>query len=291
LPNHVRNDYQRAREALGARFRQLRKDAGLTGKQLAERLGWSQPKVSRIERGQRTPSEEDLRAFARVVGATAEVTDELLTRVRTVHSVHAAWRRQLAGGAAVGQHDILELEASVRLVRAFEPAVIPGMLETDDYARKLFDDVVALYGIPNDAEEAVRIRLRRQQLIHDPDRRFEFIIGEAALRSQVCLPPVMRAQLDLVRALSNLETVEVFILPTDAKLPFLPLHGFWIFDDELVSVETVHTRVEARDPSEVALYLRVFGQLKAAAQGEEAARALLTRVIEDWRRIEDSRLS
>jgi Domain of unknown function (DUF5753) len=208
--------------------------------------------------------------------------------VRTVHSVHAAWRRQLAGGAAVGQHDILELEASVRLVRAFEPAVIPGMLETDDYARKLFDDVVALYGIPNDAEEAVRIRLRRQQLIHDPARRFEFVIGEAALRSQVCPPPVMRAQLDLVRALSNLETVDVFILPTDAKLPFLPLHGFWIFDDELVSVETVHIRVEARDPSEVALYLRVFDQLKASALGEEAARALLTRVIEQWRQIERS---
>jgi transcriptional regulator with XRE-family HTH domain len=286
LPNHVRSDYQQAREALGAKFRQLRKDAGLTGKQLAEHLGWSQPKVSRIERGQRTPSEEDLQAFAQVVGATAEIADELLTRVRTVHSVHAAWRRQLAGGAAVGQQDILELEASVRLVRAFEPAVIPGMLETDDYARKLFDDVVALYGIPNDAEEAVRIRLRRRQLIHDPARRFEFIIGEAALRSQVCRPPVMRAQLDLVRALSNLETVEVFILPTDAKLPFLPLHGFWIFDDELVSVETVHTRVEARDPSEIALYLRVFGQLKAAAHGGEESRALLTRVIEDWRRIE-----
>jgi transcriptional regulator with XRE-family HTH domain len=288
LPNHVRSDYQQAREALGARFRQLRKEAGLTGKQLAERLGWSQPKVSRIERGQRTPSEEDLQAFAQVVGATAEITDELLTRVRTVHSVHAAWRRQLAGGAAVGQQDILELEASVRLVRAFEPAVIPGMLETDDYARKLFNDVVALYGIPNDAEEAVRIRLRRRQLIHDPARRFEFIIGEAALRSQVCPPAMMRAQLDLVRALSNLETVEVSILPTDVKLPFLPLHGFWIFDDELVSVETVHTRVEARDPSEVALYLRVFDQLKAAAQGGEEARAMLTHAMEDWRRIEES---
>ena len=288
MPNHVRSDYQQAREALGARFRQLRKDAGLTGKELAEHLGWSQPKVSRIERGQRTPSEEDLQAFARVIGATAEATDELLTRVRTVHSVHAAWRRQLAGGAAVGQHDILELEASVRLVRAFEPAVIPGMLETDDYARKLFDDVVALYGIPNDVDEAVRIRLRRQQLIHDPARRFEFIIGEAALRFRLCPPAVMRAQLDLVRALSNLETVEVFILPSDAELPFLPMHGFWIFDDELVSVETVHTRVEAREPSEVALYLRVFDQLKAAAYGQQAARVLLTRVIEDWRDAEGS---
>jgi transcriptional regulator with XRE-family HTH domain len=288
LPNQVRSDYQQAREALGARFRQLRRDAGLTGKQLAEHLGWSQPKVSRIERGQRTPSEEDLLGFARLIGATDEVADELLTRVRTVHSVHAAWRRQLAGGAAVGQHDILELETSVRLVRAFEPAVIPGMLETDDYARKLFDDVMELYGLPNDAEEAVRIRLRRRQLLHDPAKRFEFVIGEAALRSQVCPPAVMRAQLDLVRALSNLETVEVFILPTDAQLPFLPLHGFWIFDDELVSVETVHTRVEARDLSEVALYLRVFDLLKASAHGGEAARALLTRAIEDWRRIDQS---
>jgi transcriptional regulator with XRE-family HTH domain len=278
LPNHVRSDYQQAREALGARFRQLRTDAGLTGKRLAEELGWSQPKVSRIERGQRTPSEEDLLAFARVVGATAETADELLTRVRTVHSVHAAWRRQLAGGAAVGQHDILELEASVRLVRAFEPAVIPGMLETDEYARKLFADVVALYGIPNDVEEAVRVRLRRQQLIHDPAKRFEFIIGESALRSQFCPPTVMRAQL-------------VSILPSDAKLPFMPLHGFWVFDEELVSVETVHTRVEARDPNEVALYLRVFEKLKAAAHGGEASRELLTRAIEDWRRLEPAQPS
>jgi transcriptional regulator with XRE-family HTH domain len=286
LPNHVRSDYQQARDALGARFRQLRTDAGLTGKRLAEELGWSQPKVSRIERGQRTPSEEDLLAFARVVGATAEIADELLTRVRTVHAVHAAWRRQLAGGAAVGQHDILELEASVRLVRAFEPAVIPGMLEIDDYARKLFDDVVALYGIPNDAEEAVRVRLRRQQLIHDPAKRFEFIIGEPALRSQFCPPAVMRAQLDLVRALSNLEAVEIHILSVGAKLPFMPLHGFWVFDDELVKVETVSTGVEVREPDQVALFVQVFDRLKAVAYSGDPAREFLTRLIEDWRRAE-----
>jgi transcriptional regulator with XRE-family HTH domain len=286
LPNHIRGDYQQAREALGATFRRLRKDAGLTGKQLAEQLGWSQPKVSRIERGQRTPSEDDLLAFARVVAATAENADDLLAQVRTVRGVHAAWRRQLAGGAAVGQRKTLELETSVRLLRAFEPAVIPGMLETEDYAGKLFADVVALYGIPNDVEEAVRVRLRRQQLLYDPAKRFEFLIAESALRTQFCPPAVMRAQLDLVRALSNLETVEIYILPSDAKLPFMPLHGFWIFDDELVSVETIHTQVETSDPSEVTLYLRVFDQLKAAAHGGEAARELLTQAIVDWRREE-----
>jgi transcriptional regulator with XRE-family HTH domain len=287
LPSHIRSDYQQAREALGARFRQLRKNAGLTGKAIAERLSWSQPKVSRIERGQRTPSQEDLIAFGRAIGATADVVDDLLARLHTVHAAHGVWRQELAEGAAIPQRETLELESTARLVRAFEPAVIPGMLETEDYARKLFADVVDLYGISNDAEEAVRVRLRRQQLLHDPAKRFEFLIAEPALRSRFCSPAMMRAQLDLVRALSNLETVDLYVLPSDATLPFIPWHGFWIFDDELVTVETVHTGVEASDPSDVTLYLRVFDQLKASAHGGEAARELLTRAIEDWRRLDD----
>ena len=286
MPTPGRSDYHQAREALGARFRQLRKQAGLTGKQLAERLGWSQPKVSRIERGQRTPSEEDLLAFARVVGAPAEVADELLARVRTIHSVYAAWRLQLRGGITAGQRDALELEASARLVRAFEPWVIPGMLQTGDYARKLFADVVSLYGVPDDVEEAVRVRLRRQQLLYRPGKRFQFLIGEPALRYQFCPPAVMRAQLDLVRALSNLDAVEVSILPIGAEIPFMPIHSFWIYDHELVTVETVSTELPVRDRREVALYAQAFERLKAAARGGEAARALLTQLIEHWRRLE-----
>jgi len=280
------SDYQQAREALGARFRELRKQAGFTGKQLAERLGWSQPKVSRIESGQRTPAEEDLLAFARVVGAPAEVADELLARARTVHTVYAAWRRQLSSGAAAGQRDILELEASARLVRAFEPSVVPGMLQTSDYARQMFADVVALYGIPSDVDEAVKAHLRRQQLLYNPGKRFEFVIAEPALRYQFCPPAVMRAQLDLVRALSNLDAVEIHVLPIGAKLPFMPLHGFWIFDDELVKVETVSTGVEVREPDQVALFVQVFDRLKAAAHSGDPARESLTRLIEDWRRAE-----
>ncbi len=249
------SDYQHAREALGARFRELRKQAGFTGKQLAERLGWSQ----------------------------AEVADELLARARTVHTVYAAWRRQLSSGAAAGQRDILELEAGARLVRAFEPSVIPGMLQTSDYARQMFVDVVDLYGIPSDVDEAVKTHLRRQQLLYDPGKRFEFVIAESALRYQFCPPAVMRAQLDLVRALSNLEAVEIHVLPIGAKLPFMPLHGFWLFDEELVKVETVSTGVEVREPDQVALFVQVFDRLKAAAYGGDAARASLTRLIEDWR--------
>jgi hypothetical protein len=280
-------DYQQARQALGARFRQLRKDAGLTGRQLADQLRWSQPKVSRIESGQRTPGEEDLLAFAEAIGATPEIADELLARVRLVHAAHKPGRRELDGAATVGQHGMFEMGSSVRLVRAFEPAVIPDMLETEDYALKLFADVAARDGFPNDVEEAVGVGLRRQQLLYDPAKRFEFLIAESALRSHFCAPSVMRAQLDLVRALSNLETVELYLIPAEARLPLIPLHGFWILDDDLVFVDTLHARVEATDPSEVAVYLRVFDQLKAAAHGGETARELLTRAMDDWRRWED----
>jgi hypothetical protein len=96
----------------------------------------------------------------------------------------------------------------------------------------------------------------------------------------------MRAQLDLVRALSNLEAVEIHILPIGAKLPFMPLHGFWVFDDELVKVETVSTGVEVREPDQVALFVQVFDRLKAAAYSGDPAREFLTRFIEDWRRAE-----
>lgn len=283
VPTPSRSDYQQARQALGTGVRQLRKQAGLTGKQLAEQLGWSQPKVSRIERGQRTPSEEDLLAFARAVAAPAEVADELLARVRTIHSVYAAWRRQLGTGATTGQLDILEVEAQAQHVRAFEPSAIPGILQIDGYARQVFSDVAALYDLPDDVDEATRVRLLRQQHLHDPGKRFAFVIGEPALHYRLCPPAVMRAQLDLVRALSNLETMEIGILPITAKLSFMPLHGFWIYDDELVVVETVSTEVQVREQSEVALYVQVFEQLRSAAHKGDAARELLSRSIEGWR--------
>ncbi len=205
--------------------------------------------------------------------------------MRTVHAVYPARRRQL--GAPNGRHDTSAVEAGARLIRAFEPSAIPRILQTADYARRALAEVITLNGLPDDGEEAVGLEMLRQQRLYDPGKRFEFVIGEPALRSQSCPSPVMRAQLDLVRALSNLETMEVSVLPTGAKLPFVPLHGFWLFDEELVSVETLAIEVQVRDPQEIALYVQVFGRLKAAARVGAAARALLTRIIEDWRCLED----
>jgi len=95
------SSYEEARAALGARLRQLRKDAGLTGEQLARRFGWQQSKVSRIETGKQNASEADITAWAQAVGAASEVVEELLAGLKAVQIEYATWRQQhQAGGQA-----------------------------------------------------------------------------------------------------------------------------------------------------------------------------------------------
>jgi transcriptional regulator with XRE-family HTH domain len=93
----VSTDFQSARIALGARLRELRAEAGLNGKELAERLGWQRSKVSRLENGKQTATAADLDAWADAVGAPAESAD-LRSRLRGLESHQRSWRRQLASG-------------------------------------------------------------------------------------------------------------------------------------------------------------------------------------------------
>ncbi|MGH3512907.1 MAG: helix-turn-helix domain-containing protein [Pseudonocardiaceae bacterium] len=88
---------QETRDALGRRLRELRQRAGLTGTQLAESLSWPQPKVSKLETARQTPSEDDIRAWARTTGSESQ-TDELLIALRTLEAQHAEWQRVLSPG-------------------------------------------------------------------------------------------------------------------------------------------------------------------------------------------------
>ncbi|NEE05554.1 helix-turn-helix transcriptional regulator, partial [Streptomyces sp. SID7499] len=90
-------DFQTARVALGARLRELRSEAGLNGKGVADVLGWQRPKVSRLETGKQTPTASDLTKWAQAVGRPGVAT-ELRGRLVGLESQYRSWRRQLAGG-------------------------------------------------------------------------------------------------------------------------------------------------------------------------------------------------
>ncbi|MGL5810088.1 MAG: helix-turn-helix domain-containing protein [Nocardioides sp.] len=264
----------RGREEFGARLRLLREAGGLNGKQFAARLGWPHSKVSKLELGRQRPTTDDVTAWAEATGAGQEL-DGLLADLRSLRMVAAPWTRQLRRGIGRRQLASLRLEAATGLIRGFQPAVIPGLLQTAGYARHLMTRRAGLHGFPHDIEEGVRVRLLRQQVLYDPDKRIRLLVSEAALRNRLCPAATLRAQLDRIAALSGLDTVEVAVISFDAELPMTTSHGFSIYDDRLVLVETLSSELSLRDPDDIDLYQRHFENLWEVALDPEASRRLV----------------
>lgn len=269
-------DYQQAREALGIRLRELRLSAPvrLTGTQLARQLGWPQPKVSKLENGRQTATPDDLRHWTEATGQP-DAYGELLARLRGFESHIRSWRRQLASGHKAVQDTHLAEHASATLFRGWESSMVMGILQTPDYARHLFRQYAALQQSPGDTEEAVRSRIKRQEALYDPAKRFHIIMWEAALRALVCPPAVLAAQLDRLAGAVGLDTVELGIVPFTATLKIPPATAFWVYDDNRVIVETWHSELWIEDETSVSTYLRTWKTLReAAVYGADAHRVI-----------------
>jgi transcriptional regulator with XRE-family HTH domain len=269
-----------ARNALGNRLRDLRQQVGLTGRQLAELLSWQASKVSKIENGRQTPSAEDVKAWTRATGSEDEAAG-LLASLRTLEVQHAEWRRVLRGGIRPRQNELAELDQKTRLFRVFEATVIPGLLQTSEYARARFAEGIRIFKLPNDINEAVEGRMKRQNIFYRPDKRFHFVLTEAALRFRMCSPEVMLGQLDRLVSLSALPNVRLGIIGFETQYTASPWHGFWLYDEEKVLVETFSAGLNLAQPQEIELYDTVFGELAAVASYGRSARAIITRVIDD----------
>ncbi|MFE6050844.1 helix-turn-helix domain-containing protein [Kitasatospora sp. NPDC056446] len=269
-------DFQHARIALGLRLRELRAEGGLTGRQLADRLGWTQSKVSKLETGRQTATHDDLKAWAEGVGQP-EAAAELAARLRSFESGTRSWRRQLAAGHKPVQDTLtIEYERST-VMRAWENSVIVGMLQTADYARHVFSAYVDLHQSPRDIDEAVRARIQRQEILYQPGKRYRFIIWESALLARMCPPAVMAAQLDRLSGVIGLDTVSLGIVPFEASLTLPPANSFWIYDERLVIVEDWHAELWLDQPENVALYLRVWETLAGSAVYGTDAHKVITR--------------
>ncbi len=274
------NTVKRAREALGLRLRELRRNARLSGKQLAELLQWAPSKVSKLQLGQQTPTEEDVRAW---VAATrgGDQLEDLLASLRTLETHYAEWRRQLRSGVARRQRELLDLASTTTVSRCFEPVVVPGLLQTAAYAQHRFERGAALHDAPADVEAAVAARMRRQELLYQPGRQFHFVITEAVLRYHLYPAEVLAGQLDRLLALISMPNLRLGIVPFQTDYPVTPLHGFWIYDDKLVLVETLAAELNLAQPQEVRFYSAIYRQLAQVALYTSAARALVTAALQD----------
>jgi transcriptional regulator with XRE-family HTH domain len=269
-------DFQREREALGTWLTQLRRDSGLSGKELAARLVWQPSKVSRIELGKQTATRQDVTSWARAVG-NPDAAGELTARVVALETHYVSHRRSLSQGHAALQRSRIPLENAAGTLRVFECGIIPGLLQTADYARAIFARMEAFKHLTHDADEAVRARLQRQQVLYDLTKQFHFLLTAGALRARPCPVPVMRAQLDRLVTATTLPNLRLGIIPDEAELRLPPMHGFWIIDERLVQVEVFAADLNLSDESEIRLHLDAFDLFAASALYGPDARAALIR--------------
>lgn len=269
-----------ARNALGKQLRELRTEAHLSGKELAESLSWPPSKISKIENGKQTPTDDDVRAWTRATNAEQQ-TASLLAALHTLEIQHAEWSRLLKSGMKSHQGSLAQQDEKTKLYRGFENAVIPGLIQTPEYARARFAQAVMVHKVPNDINEAVRARMQRQEMLYRPDRRFHFVLTEAALRYRLVSVDVMMAQLDRLMALSAMRNVRLGVIEFKTQYVIDPRHGFWLLDNDLVRIETYSAELNLRQPQEIELYCSIFEQLAAVASYGGTARAVIARVMQD----------
>jgi hypothetical protein len=231
-------------------------------------------KVSKIEHGRQTPTEADLRAWCEHCAAPDELPD-LVAAVRAVETQFAEWRRILRSGTKRRQQASADVYERARLFRIYEPTVIPGLLQTKDYATAVLWTSIDFLRVPDDAEQGATARLARQKVLTHGDRRFHMVVGEQALYTNVGGSDVMRAQLDRLVEQLRLPRLRFGVIPLTSPYR-VPLHnGFWILDDRLVQFDTYTAELSLVRPDEIAVYAMAFEPLAALAVYGEEARTLI----------------
>lgn len=271
-------DFQTAREALGARLRELRTEASLEGKDMADRLGWQPSKVSRLQHGKQTPTRADLSAWARAVDRL-DVEDELHGRLAGLDMTqqHRSWRRQLAGGHRTRQEIAVRQTEATKMIRGLEVVRVPGLFQTPEYARVLFDSNAEFRGVAPTTDAAVEARMRRQEALYAPEKSFRFLICEAALYHRSCPVDVMAEQLDRLYNLVGQRRIELGILPFGTQLRRTAPHAFWIYDRRVVIIETISEELWLTGEEDLQLYERAWEWLAEAAEYGPPARRLIGR--------------
>jgi transcriptional regulator with XRE-family HTH domain len=263
-------------EPVGEALARMRKAKHLTGAQLAALVEMSQPKISRIERGQVLADPADIGQIARALGADESMANRLMERTERSHN-RMTDLRPTTIDLANSQNGISDWESAARVVRNFDPAAVSGLLQTGAYSRAVLRAYQRLAqrggGEPSKAlvAKAVAERARRQQLLADSARSFRFVMLETVLRNRICSPVEMLGQIDHLRDVAEgYDNVVVSIVPDMASLAIPPMHGFALLDDKLVVIDAFNTALISRGRSDAQRYRQVFDAFEELAQTDIA---------------------
>ncbi|GAA3930059.1 helix-turn-helix transcriptional regulator [Actinomadura viridis] len=282
------------RRRLAAELRRVRDLAGISGRELAQRIGLSQPTVSRIESGSKLPSVPEVLAWADATGATRETRDLLVALTESVFTEVRA-PDTASRGRPLPQDDLRGVERAARRILVHQPSMIPGLLQTAEYARRVLM-LAEPPCSPSELPNVLRAHMDRQLVLFDEGRTFRFLLTESALRWRPGSPGLLLAQLDRVASLSTLGNVSIGLIPQGTEAATIPAHGFVLVEHgegedggALVMTETVHADLKVSDPEEIGLYRKRWSGLERMAVFGDEARAFLARIGADVRQSGDGR--
>lgn len=261
------------RAQLGAQLQACRTLARMSQRALAAALSVAQTTVSRIERGELLPDGEQANAWLSATNAPSDLRRAVRALVKQAHVEQRTWEQI---DVTHMQSESRDKNAASRHVQIFDPTVLPGLLQTADYARRVIElaDVAGKF----DHAAALAGRIERQGVLRQPGRLFQFIIAERLLRWEP-IAGVLEPQLAQLAAAARLETVELAVLP-EKFADALPWHNFVIREPAdgsppYVDTELVHGPQTIREPGSVAVYQWMWDRLWKASRTDDEALALI----------------
>ena len=265
-------------------LRRLREQAGLTRDETARRLDWSGSKISRIETGQSRAQTGDVRDLLDVYGVTGDHAEALVQLAREARK-RGWWTayNDVFTGTYVG------LEAEASAMRTYEPQIIPGLLETEDYTRALIRAAL-VRADPDEIERRVQARMARQETLARPDApEIWAVLDEPAILRPVGGQAVMKAQLrhliDVTAAPNSTITLQILPLAIGSHPglsgPFVILDFPTSEDPPVVYLETATDGLYLEETAETERYNLMFDHLRASALSARESASLIARLAEE----------
>ncbi len=268
------------RRRLAAELRRLRNAAGLTIDEASSALGWQQSKISRTENRQYGISSSDVRKLLDVYGVKdLEQRDQLAEMAR--RATERGWWQSFDVNSTYA--NLIGLEEEAAIIRNYEPELVPGLLQTEDYAREI-TRALWLSATPDQIERRVEVRMARQVILrrnNPPPPQVTVILNEGVLRRQVGGIETMRAQLLRLGTAHEQANVIVQVLPFTAGAHAAMVGPFQLLDfpdpadPGVVNVENVTGSLALEKPQELREYSEAWNAIQALALSPVDSRTII----------------
>ncbi|MBD0739590.1 helix-turn-helix domain-containing protein [Streptomyces sp. CBMA29] len=278
---------------LGSELRQLRLAAGLKGAQVVKKLIWSPSKLTRLETGENTSVDTaDVMALCEIYGADADKRAVLMSYAAVTKTRRDWWLTpEYRAIMKPGFKAFLDLEAAAEAMQMFQNGFVPGLLQTEGYARDIHQRSDGQFSA-EEISRMVTVRIMRQQALSRTDApplRHTSVIDEAVIRRSAGRPQVMRDQLaHIVEVVESRPNVKVQVMPFRAGASMGMNGSFAIFQfpdrlnlKPLVHLEHIADTWIKRDEADVKRFANAFSDLQALALGPDESLSMIKEAIKE----------